>query len=95
METAMVIKFKIQGIKKPKVRLGKILGKHVMYHEQTRMFQMDYFGYIQSGDIIENWKTSTLHRIMIKKSNRKLPGYDAILSVEDDLRQSEAYIVLD
>ncbi len=86
---ADIIKFK--GDKPPKVTVDpeKREGVYIIYPQQRPSFETEYVKTIDAGNMVKNWRTSTLIEKLLKVYKKEGVNADAMIFTEDDLWKAD------
>lgn len=71
------------------VEVGQKQGVYIIYPHQKPNFEYEYIKTIDAGDIIQNWRASTLVEKLLRVYGREVVDGDAIIFTEGDLWKAD------
>jgi hypothetical protein len=86
---ADIIKFKGDKPSKVTVDPEKREGVYIIYPQQRPTFETEYVKTIDAGNIIKNWRASTLIEKLLKVYKKEGVNADAMIFTEDDLWKAD------
>ncbi|MBA4304042.1 MAG: hypothetical protein C0424_07440 [Sphingobacteriaceae bacterium] len=86
---AEVIRFKGEKPSKVTVEPEKRQGIYIIYPQQKTTFDYEYVNTIDAGNVIENWRASTLIEKILQVFEKKGVNADAVIFTEVDLWKAD------
>lgn len=86
---ADIIKFKGDKPSKVTVDPEKREGVYIIYPQQRPTFETEYVKTIDAGNMVKNWRTSTLIEKILKVYKKEGVNADAMIFTEDDLWKAD------